>query len=66
MKDVKEMLLFFKSTSQKEEEVWYQFARDFENKNYEVDLNNSNCSEDFEQKIRLSTLILMMAKSIMY
>ena len=35
----------------REKEVWYQFVRDFENKNYEVDLNDSNCNEEFEQKI---------------
>ena len=51
MKDGKEMLLFFKSTKIREDEVSDQLVRDFENKKYEVDLNDSNCKEDFEQRI---------------
>ena len=51
MKDVKEMLLYFKSTNIMEDEVSVQLVRDFQNKQYEVDLNDSNCKEDFEQRI---------------
>ena len=51
MKDVKEMLLYFKSTNIMEDEVSVQLVRDFQNKKYEVDLKDSNCKEDFEQRI---------------
>ena len=51
MKDRKEMLLFFKSTKIREDEVSDQLVRDSENKKYEVYLNDSNCKEDFEKRI---------------
>ena len=51
MKDVKEMLLYFKSTKIMEDEVSDQLVRDLENKKCKIDLNDSNCKEDFEQRI---------------
>ena len=50
-KDGKEMLLFFKSTKIRKDEASDKLVRDFKNKKYEVDLNDSNCKEDFEQRI---------------
>ena len=64
IKDGKEMLLFFKSTKIRKDEVSDQLVRDFENKNNDVDLNNSNCREDFEQ--RIIEIDINNRKSIMY
>ena len=48
-KEGKGMLLFFKSTKLMEDDVCDQLIRNFENKKYKVNLNDSNCKEDFNK-----------------